>query len=150
MDNFEFYLWLIFLVATLLYRLFKGGKQEKPATRTPKPKPNFDFPMFEELAQQGREEMQEEAEATQNDFYPSVDSADEHIDEIEEEYLREGKAEWDMGLKHTEKAPEFSEYDAYDEEENEPTLAETLRKELSDPEGARKAIILSEIIQRKY
>lgn len=46
--------------------------------------------------------------------------------------------------------PIFKSFDAYEEEKKDSKLVNELKRELSSPESAIKAVIFSEIINRKY
>ncbi len=161
----EIIIYIIFLVIALLGRLMgkKKGQGQKPASSgQPSRRPKQPVKTFEELLQEftsGKES------STESDVEEDWDDWEEPVRK-EKEYPRrnlEKSPEPSFTFDRKEKLRSLDELVDIDniktrtsltieedEEEEVPADETGIREMLQNPEDARKAIILSEILQRKY
>lgn len=163
----ELILYIIFIVIAILSRVLKAKKESNSPT-TSDPGESMDTPRkktektltFEELLREftgedtsHRQEPEPQPQYTREEEGYSYEEeyADDEIRETYSRSVNEAKklktidelVSLDEPLERME---HFKQYEA--EEEN--TVASEVLEMLQDEEGARKAIILSEIINRKY
>ncbi len=154
MDDIQLILYIIFVAIAILTRVFKSKKKEQPQpqqqseaeeyeTSSPKPK------SFEDLLKEFTGEStavetevtsyEEEYEADDEiETYESMDSNPKELKTIDELVDLEDD-------RHTGNFKHFAGY-----EEQEENVNNEFVEALQNEEGARKAIIFSEIINRKY
>lgn len=154
MDDIQLILYIIFVAIAILTRVFKSKKKEQPQpqqqseaeeyeTSSPKPK------SFEDLLKEFTGEStavetevssyEEEYEADDEiETYENVDSNPKELKTIDELVDLEDD-------RHTGNFKHFAGYEELEENVNNEFV-----EALQDEEGARKAIIFSEIINRKY
>lgn len=157
MDDIQLILYIIFVAIAILTRVFKSKKKEQPQTvqsddreeyenESPKPK------SFEDLLKEfaGEPETRSEPQreiVSYEDQYEEDDEISVYEDSVEK--AKELKTIDELvdleDDRHTGNFKHFAGYEEKGEEVNN-EFVEMLQNE----EGARKAIILSEIINRKY
>lgn len=165
--DIELILYIIFIAIAILTRVLKGKKESNTPTTSHQPE-SMEAPKkktektltFEELLREftGEEApVQQEPEpeprySRQEEAYSYEEEyADEEIRETYSRSVNEAKKlktlDEQVSLdKPLERMEHFKQYET--EEEN--TVGSEIIEMLQDEEGARKAIILSEIINRKY
>ncbi len=167
MEDFQIILYIIFGVIYFLSRFLKKKPQDQ-AKRRPRPQqdqdqeqPTTEQPMtFEDLLREFTGEQTQESEVETErplikpkppkqdyDFegdYPT----DDEIQKVYEESIRD--AQKDRDVKPTEEPRmRFKEF-YIDEDADENELASEFADMLKNPESAQKAIILKELLDRKY
>ncbi len=163
--DYKIILYIIFFV---IYILAKTLKKPKPKHTPPKPRPNIDAEaheaeptmtfegIFRELTVDKKKEKPakviNEVEELESSYYPS----DDEIQEVYKESLiqaEKSKTQEQIVRDNAKKkrtAPLKSEkFSAYEVKEIT-SLASELGEMLKNPEDARKAIVLKEILDRKY
>jgi len=165
--DYKIILYIIFIV---IYILAKTLKKPKPKHTPPKPRPNIDSEaheaeptmtfedIFREPTVDKKKEKPEplkvinEVEELESSYHPS----DDEIHEVYKESLiqadKSKTLEEIVREKAKEKRPpvvESERFSAYEVEEIT-SLASELGEMLKNPEDARKAIVLKEILDRKY
>ncbi len=158
MDDIQIVLYILFLVIALISRVMKSRKQEAPKTAS-KSSPTQNKPAksltFEELLREFTEQPQPEAKKAAQEVevvdYEDFDYKDEtEIQRIYEDSIKASK-QFEQSThseddRHTGNFRHFEGYSEKDVEEEESEYALLLQ----DEESAKRAIILSEIINRKY
>ena len=167
MDDIQLILYIIFAVIAILSQAFKAKKKDRPAppqtnsssesnpkrqqpksfedllkeftgeqTRTVEPRPSWEEPKYETYEDDYEEEYRDESK-TKQVYEESVRKAKKlkTIDEL-------------VDLQDDRHTGNFQHFEGY--EEDGPEVRNEWQELLSSPEGAKKAIILSEIINRKY
>ncbi|MCA6074948.1 hypothetical protein [Fulvivirga sedimenti] len=161
----EIIIYIIFLVIALLGRLMGGKKgQKKPAASGGQPsrRPQQPVKSFEELLQEFTSGREPSPEPTFDDEWEE----DELVDEREVRragrplqretenpftFERQDKLRSLDEMVNIEGVKTKSTVTLQEEEEEEAAMDEPgIREMLKNPEDARKAIILAEILQRKY
>ncbi len=174
MENIEFWVYIIFAVIYFLARGLRKKSKPKPVARPQSPLETDDGDTrqppvsFEDLLEEitGRktlektEEIIEPAEPEEKPAGPPEETpkfeegktrrfSDEESKRVYEESIRQAEGfEIDYGTADPYQSKKVTRETAELEEENK--LAEEVRAMLQDTDSARKAIILSEIIGRKY
>jgi len=158
MDDNSIYYYLIFVVIALLSRVFGKKKVEDVPTNegSPKERPLTFEELIEEFTRQASGKTKKE-EIIQNEEIPEIIEVEKKNnqrstykdDEIQEIY---NKSVYEaQKLKHTNTDnSDYSFFKEYKKEKEENEFANEIRNMISSPDSAAKAIILSEIINRKY
>jgi len=156
MDDIQIILYIIFAVIAILARAFKSDKKKPPKpTQQPADSEQREQPQsFEDLLK----EFTGETKQTKQPEPQSYESLEEYSfddDELRRTYESSVKEAKELktidelvDLDDDRHTGSFQHFRGYEEPEEDVTneLVETLQ----DAEGARKAIILSEIMNRKY
>lgn len=158
MDDIQLILYIIFVAIAILTRVFKSKKKEQPQPQQQSGNDDYanDAPKaksFEDLLK----EFSGEA-TTRREPQPEIISyddqyeIDDEVKDIYEKSVQEAKElktiDELVDLEDDRHTGNFKHFAGYEEQvENENSEYAAL---LQDEEGARKAIILSEIINRKY
>lgn len=167
MDDIQLILYIIFAVIAILSQVFKAKKKngqapsqsntsQQPPSRKEQPK-SFEDLLKEFTGEQtktveSRPSWEETKYETYEDDYEEEYQND---DEIRQTYNRSVKEAKELktidelvDLKDDRHTGNFTHFAGYEEEGEE--VRNEWQELLSSPEGAKKAIILSEIINRKY
>lgn len=159
----ELIIYIIFIVIAILTRVLKNKKGNAPAPpRKPQeedgsPKKSQRPLTFEELLREftGEGSAEEPVKESRTEYAPTEQPYSyEEDDEVRQAYERsisEAKKlkTLDEQVSLDEPLTRLRPFDSYSTEE-ENNSADTILEALKDPDGARNAIILSEIINRKY
>jgi len=172
MDNIEILIYLIFGIIYFLSRAFrkKRTKTPQPAQTTEETKREKRPASFEELLEEFTSKKdQETEEEDQDDEYKPVyqetsvrekdrgekrrpsSYEDAESKQVFEDSIKEAKRYFqsdDDSEKSLLKDKSFD--DIYHKKKKDNKLAREIRNSLRDPNGARKAIIYSEILKRRY
>jgi cell pole-organizing protein PopZ len=175
MDNLQFWIWLIVIVVTFLARGKKKKTGEQPTSFDDRPtgqQPTQKPVSFEDLLREIQATKAPQPQRPQQ-LPPKKEEYVDYDDEIEEEvvvekvdyrqrdrdttfetYERAKQAAFNRpSLEETMKVEDtivkFGQFKGY-EQENQVVPALTYVKDLQDPEGFKKAFILSEILNRKF
>ena len=158
MDDNSIYYYLIFVVIALLSRVF--GKKKEVDTPThegpPKERPLTFEELIEEFTRQasGNVKKEEEPQIEESPVILEVEKPKSKRNVYEDEEIQEiyNKSIYDaQKLKHTNaEKSDYSFFKEYKKEKEENEFANEIRSMLSTPDSAAKAIILSEILNRKY
>ncbi|MEQ8926057.1 MAG: hypothetical protein RLO81_09615 [Fulvivirga sp.] len=161
MDDIQIILYIVFVLFAILSRALKKKKetQKKPARpvdqnqrkETPKKQLTFEELLKEFTEEQGTTRKQEPQFAEEEEYEEEFDvNDDEEIKRIYEESVRASQkyeeSRKNHDDKHTGKFKHFEHYSEEDVAEEESEYA----KLLQDEDSAKNAIILSEIINKKY
>lgn len=160
--DIELILYIVFVVIALLIRVLKGKKENAPPPPQQSSNNSGERPQktltFEELLREftgdeaQREQRPQETYADHDEYEDEEEYVDD--DEVKETYERSVRQAKELKTldeqvdlkKPITTAHHFKGY----EQEEENTLASDILETLKDADGAKKAIILSEIINRKY
>lgn len=149
-------LYIVILVIGLLSQLLKKKKPEpeEPGHR------ESDAPAktFEDLLREFTQERSPERQPSRREMYDEIDSLeddyedeipnDEEIEEIYKRSIYQGEPEKPKVAESD--RPLFGHFKEFEKKNETSQLAEEIKSELSSPESAAKAIIYSEILNRKY
>ncbi len=164
--DYKIILYIIFFV---IYILAKTLKKPKPKHTPPKPRPNIDAEaheaeptitfedIFRGLTNDKKKEKPEPVEVINEvEEYESNYPSDDEIQEVYKESLIQAEKSKtqerivrDNAKKKRTAALKSEKFSAYEVEEIT-SLASELGEMLKNPEDARKAIVLKEILDRKY
>jgi len=154
MDDIQLLIYIVFVVIALLSRILGKKKKQRPAREEDyeeaEQEPQVSFEDLLREFTQKREDAQEEKQVVERPVVveeaPTSDlPSDEEIEKrFRESVLAAERDEHKMDFKHLD---HFKNYEV-EEEENE--LAREVREMLQDPDGMAKAVLVSEIINRKY
>jgi len=160
MEDIQLILYIVFVVIALLARAFKSKNKAKsrPPVQTnsneskkPKPKSFEDLLKDFENASSEKEETPKDIEGEYETFDNDY-SSDEIAEEVYQNSVREAKElktiDELVDLEDDRHTGNFRHFDGYAEPEED--VRNEYQKLLESPEGAKQAIILSEIINRKY
>jgi len=158
MDNIQIILYIVFVAIAILSRLLKAKKPEQ-GQPSQEPSDTSEPISFEDLLKEFTGEKQETKTVTEtserNPEYVDYKTEERRYDDDRAaETFRAATQNADKFKKIEEQVklnrdrPLFGHFDEYDEEED--TTASELVSMLKDEEGVRKAVILSEILNRKY
>lgn len=156
MDDIQILLYIIFILFAIISRALKKKKEApKKHTSSTAQQPSQSQPprkqlTFEELLKEfteGHAPVQQEYEEEEEEF--NVNN-DEEIQRIYQESVRASK-EFENSKKKEDNrhTGNFTHFEGYSEEDTEEEVSE-FAKLLQDEESAKKAIILSEILNKKY
>jgi hypothetical protein len=174
MDNYKIWIYVIIGVIYLLSRLRKkqpepqGREDSQPSrdfTPTPKSKPLT----FDELLKEITQEKQLAPQSTSRrpeyvDYDDNLKDEEQDLEEIETDYRKksnvfqtyeQAKSEafnrpsLEETMKIEDTVVKFSKFKVFEEEKRRDLLEEYTR-ELQDPEGFKKAVVLSEILNRRF
>ena len=171
--DFQFWIWLLIVVATLLSRaLKKPAKRVEEQPHTGSDDSDHKPVTFEELLReiQGSKQPNQETKPLEpakpiksyrTDYDEQLEEEEEDLETIpasdDRSYEVYEKAKQDAfhrpSLEETMKLEDtvmkYSHFKGYDEA-SQPSLAKEILKEFKDPEGFKKAFIMSEILKRKF
>ncbi|MEL7002474.1 MAG: hypothetical protein AAFN93_07035 [Bacteroidota bacterium] len=158
MDNIQIILYIVFIAIALLSRLLKAKKPE-PKRPVQDPSDTSEPISFEDLLKEftGEKPRTETVleEADQSLEYVDYETEERHYDDDRAlETYRTATAgadkfkTLDQQVELNVDRPLFGHFDEYDDEEE--TNTNDLVTMLKDEDGIRKAVILSEILKRKY
>lgn len=175
----EDYKFLIYLALSILWFLFRN-KKKKPKNQRPNPQQGREEQSsqekrpktFEEILQElsgGSSEKSESPQPvpekrpeTSYEFDQEVRSYDDQVEEgipmdnsymddtLKDLYKKGEQLKSIDELVDIEKVETSSRFKSFEEEEEDNSFATDIKRSLSEPESAKKAIILSEILNRKY
>jgi hypothetical protein len=163
MEDIQLIIYIIFVVVALLSRILKAKKQPPTPTKGSsyeREAPSQPVKSFEDLLREFTEGPthrpapvvayeEEEEEEEEEDYFASRDAESHRI--FQEAILATApteSTESNVGLSDQDRlVKRFSEFE--EEEESSKSLAE-LKAMLTQPDGARKAMVLAEILQRRY
>lgn len=178
MDSFQFWLYVIIGAIWFLSRLGKKKKAEESAspsdanderpvssTRTPSPKPKQ--LTFEELLREITESKQQQElpkEEPVVDYDDNLEEEEKDLEDVEYDYRKENKTYevYEEAKKQAFHRPSLEEtmkvqdtvvsFGKFKEFERgaETNLASEYLKDFHDPEGFKKAVVMSEILKRKF
>lgn len=134
-----------------LLRELAGEKKEQPQAAKPAPKPTstFEFPSDGTNYEDVHDEWEDKELATLKEGHSTRIFADEESKRIYQEAIHIESAKDDQLDEQLKKAKgRFAEFQI--EEDNSSAFREELVDMLSTQDGAKKAIVLSEILNRKY
>ncbi len=159
--DFELILYIVFVLVAILSRLLKKKAPKAPkstereAETESQPTVTFED-LLKEFQGKGREKKPEPVRterkpepepARDYDFRSSIPDDDE-VQQVYEESIREAAKSPDLGSDSD--RPKFEHFAVFEVEEEENEIAKEVREMLTSPQNAAKAIILGEIINRKY
>jgi len=169
MDDIQLVLYIIFVIIAILARAFKSNKNKQappPPPSNREESPNRKKPMsfedllkeFEESSSSGQKKVKQEPEpvSTYESYeYESEIPDDDEVRSVYEDSLKRAKEfktiDELVDLEDDRHIGNFKHFGGYSEEEVEGhEESNEYLQLLQDAEGAKKAIILSEIINRKY
>lgn len=175
MDSFQFWLYVIIGVIYLISRLrkrpvnqpgevpdIKSEKQAGRSTQSPKSIPKT--LTFEDLLRQITESKTQPKQEPVVDYEEELEEEEEVLEDVNYDYRKDNKAfetyeeakkqaffrpslEETMNVKDT--VVTFGKFKEF-EKETGPDLAAGYLKDFKDPEGIKKAVVLSEILKRKF
>ena len=154
MDDNSIYYYLVLVVIALLSKVFGKKKvKDTPGKVHPtKEKPLTFEELIEEFTKQASGEV-EKNEEPEMEVYKEEEK-EERIETYKDDEIKEiyNKSIYNAEkLKHVNKEKSnYSFFKEYQKEEEENEFAKDIRNMISSPDSAAKAIILSEIINRKY
>ena len=177
MDSLQFWLYVIVGVIYLLSRMRKKP-QEQPKDlgdyRPEKPVKQFEQPTskptapkqltFEELLREITEGKKVEKQPEVVDYDEMIGEEEQDFEEVDYDYKKQDKIyevyeqakaqafarpSLEETMKLSDTKMEFGKFKVFEEEERRDLLGEYLA-DLKDPEGFKKAVVMSEILQRKY
>ncbi len=155
MDDIQIVLYIIFVLFAIVSRALKKKKQAPLKKVRQRQEPQEDQGSekqltFEELLREFTEEKQPEPKVEtvkEEQYFDTRD--DDEIKRVYEESIRASEAyqsKEHSDDRHTGNFQHFEHYSEEDLEEEESEIAKLLR----DPESARNAIVLSEVLNKKY
>lgn len=158
MDDIQLLIYIIFVVIALLSRFLK--KKKEPLPQNPdEDRQDEKQVSFEDLLREFSEKRQEVREQrtptrrvipapSESRKVESVDTiSDEEVSKRYQESIKAAESELRLEREVSEKLIHFKNYET---EAEENLLAGEIKEMLNSPEDAAKAIVLSEIINRKY
>jgi hypothetical protein len=173
--DIRFWIWLIIIVATILSRVMKKSAQRRNSSpQQPAPDSEYDRSpgkslTFEELLREIQESktpskpiVAEKRGEPQQPSKPIKSYELDYDDDIKEEQqnrsyeiYEKAKAEafhrpsLEETMKLEDTVMKYSHFKEYDDT-SQKTLAREILRDFKDPEGFRKAFIMSEILKRKF
>ncbi|MEM7550459.1 MAG: hypothetical protein AAF363_12325 [Bacteroidota bacterium] len=164
MDDIGNIVYIVFLVIYLLSRAFKKKKPKQPPTANPdayeqtesqptqRPKKQL---TFEEMLREFTEGAPPEEPEVLDEPVPEPTPRQYDDQSISEKYqssIDQAKKfkTIDEQVELERKPLVFDEFDAYDIKEDGPSIADEVRESLQNLDDARKAIILKEVLDRKF
>jgi len=160
MEDIQLILYIVFVVIALLARAFKSKNKNQPkptaqkeSSNTSKPKPkSFEDLLKEFESTSSEEEYSQKDQEGEYKEYQNEYSSDEKTEEVYQNSVREAKElktiDELVDLDDDRHTGNFRHFEGYEEPEED--VRNEYQKLLESPEGAKQAIILSEIINRKY
>jgi len=158
--DFENFFYVILAVIYILSRVLKARKRQpketyqEPETDTPKKPVSFEdllkgFGVDQEEDENEPEPVvEEEQEENQGQYEPQY--SDEESKSIFEKSIKEAEKVTDYSQTEESKDLISKKFKPYQKEEDSDDFAEKIKDMLRSDEGSKKAIILSEILNRKY
>lgn len=178
MDDIQFWVYVVFAVIWVVARALRKKSRETTKSRPKSPLETEDSQeapvSFEELLEEitGRKSLKEEQkpiETYQEDVGHNSGPYGEEEDRAEESIKSEGSKRhfaddesrrvYEESIKRAEQQEEFEPAEGYqsiklvsrkEEEEESSGFSKEIAEMFSDTDGARKAVILGEILNRKY
>ncbi len=160
MDNIQIILYIAFIAIAILSRLLKAKKDTPPPAQDQQ-NPNSDGPLsFEDLLKEFTGESQKKETPPpyipkETEEYREYTTQPTSYDDEEAKIVYESAVRDSQKIKtHDEtvqlesKRPVFGHFEEYDNDKE--TVANELYSMLKDEDGIRKAVILNEILNRKY
>ncbi len=159
--DFENYFYVILAIIYFLSRVLKGKKQAPEDESYDQPETTGKKPVtFEDLLKEFTEDksVEPEPEVVQESVREVEDSrpksyrspySDEESKSIFEKSIKEAEM-LSKGEEPAEKKLVFKEFKPYQEEEETTGFATEIREMLQSGDGGKKAIILAEILNRRY
>lgn len=177
MDSFQFWLYVIIAVIYLISRARKKKADESPGPvdagrdrpmSSPPPQANKPRQLsFEELLREITESKQQQQlprEEPVVDYDDDLEEEEKDLEDVEYDYRKENKTyelyedakkqaflrpSLEETLKVQDTVVSFGKFKEF-EIEDENNLASEYLKEFHDPDGLKKAVVMSEILKRKF
>ena len=162
MEDIELLVYILLIAFGLFSRLLKGKKNKKPVSKPASESTQEKKPAsvtFEELLREFTGEAREKAAPQPSEQVKPIPEPAEEVYEYDDEFAQrkyqeslkqaedyQSKSQAPIDDRHTGKFSHFRGYEEHEKEEEESEYIKMLREE----DGPRKAIILSEILNRKY